>query len=87
MGPDPILSQHLEDRRLAVGQKVQARWHDCRGRFSADARVVLLKSRSVWVELLQATGPYPAGHRLELPRISYFEHWTSEYGVRRAKAS
>ena len=83
MGPDPILSQHLDDRRLAVGQKVQARWHDCRGRFSAVARILVLKPRSVRVELLQAINVYPVGHQLELPRISDFEHWTSDHGVRR----
>ncbi len=84
MGPDPILSQHLEDQQLAVGQQVVARWHDYRGRFSARAIVVVLKSRAVVVELLRAAGTHPAGHRLELPRISDFDHWASDYGVKRA---
>ncbi len=84
MGPDPILSQHLEDQRLSVGQQVLARWHDYRGRFSARAIVVALKPRAVVVELLRAAGVHPVGYRLELPRISDFEHWTSEHGVRRA---
>lgn len=84
MGPDPILSQHLDEQKLAVGQPVLALWHDWRGRFSARAIVVALKPRSVLVELQRDTGAYPAGQRLELPRICDFEHWTSNHGVRRA---
>lgn len=86
MGPDPILLRHLEDQRLSVGQRVQARWHDHRGRFSAPAMVVALKPRSVVVELQRATGSHPAGHRLKLPRLSDFEHWTRDYGVMCEKA-
>jgi len=81
MGPDPILKQQLDDQKLAVGQIVIARWHDLRGRFSGRARVIVLRTRSVQVELLVSTGSYPAGHQLELPRISDFEHWSSERGI------
>ena len=81
MGPDPILTQRLEDQKLQVGQTVLARWHDERGRFSVPARVVALRARSVQVELLRAAGGRPVGHRIELPRISDFEHWNSEHGV------
>ena len=85
MGPDSILTQQLEDQKLAVGQEVLARWHDACGRFCAQAKVVALRARSVQVELVRAVGGHPAGHRLELPRISDFERWTSAHGVRPAK--
>lgn len=84
MGPDLILSQQLEDQKLTVGQQVLAHWRDFRGRFSARGVVVALKPRSVLVELHQAAGSYRAGQRLELPRISDFERWASDHGVRLA---
>jgi hypothetical protein len=85
MGPDPILSQHLEDQKLAVGHPVLAHWHNWRGRFSARALIVALRPRSVLVELQRATGIYPTGYRLELPRISDSEHWASDHGVQCVK--
>ncbi|MCF6179689.1 MAG: hypothetical protein L3J63_09920, partial [Geopsychrobacter sp.] len=60
--------------------------HDWRGRFSARAIVVVLKPRTVVVEIQRAAGVYSAGYRLELPRISDSEHWSSEHGVRLQKA-
>jgi hypothetical protein len=84
MGPDPILAQHIEDQKLAVGQQVLARWPDFHGSTSGPALVVSLKPRSVQVQLLRSAGSYPAGYRLELPRISDFEHWSSRHGVRPA---
>ena len=86
MGPDSILTQQLEDQKLAVGQEVLARWNESCGRFCAQAKVVALRARSVQVELVRAAGGHPAGHRLELPRISDFEHWSSAHGVRLVKA-
>jgi len=86
MGPDPILAQHLEDQQLAPGKQVVARWHDWRGRFAAQARVVALKPRTVLVELMRPAGAYQTGQRLELPRISDSEHWSNEHGVRLQKA-
>jgi len=81
MGPDPILAQHLEDQKLKIGQQVVACWRTLTGRQSVRATVVALKPRSVVVALQRATGDYPLGYRLELPRISDFEHWSSDHGI------
>ena len=87
MGPDPILAQHLGEQKLQVGQQVVACWSNGLGRQRAPARLVALKPRTLVVELLRAAGGYPAGRRLELPRISDFERWSSDYGVRCEPAS
>ena len=81
MGPDPILNQHLEDQKLRVGQTVVAFWRTPTGRARARATVVAVKPRSLVVELQRAAGSHPAGYRLELPRISDFEHWSSDHGI------
>lgn len=76
MGAEDFKHQSQFERTVDIGTECAACWTNSYRYFKTDVRVVAVNQVSYQVEVVKTVDGYPAGWKLNIPKVTSLRRWT-----------